>query len=62
MIKKIKDAVCNGVTLVLGFLFTLVAAPIIHFSGLDNVDSCPTPEDIEKANRFAEELKRKRSK
>ena len=62
MIKKIKDAVCSGVTLVLGFLFTLVAAPIIHLSGLDNVDSCPTPEDIEKANRFAEELKRKRSK
>ena len=62
MIKKIKDAVCNGVTLVLGFLFTLVAAPIIHLSGLDNVDSCPTPEDIEKVNRFAEELKRKRSK
>ena len=62
MMKRIKNAVCNGVTLVLGFLFTLVAAPVIHLSGLDNVDSCPTPEDVEKANRFAEELKRERSK
>lgn len=62
MIKKIKDAVCNGVTLVLGFLFTLVAAPIIHLSGLDNVDSWPTPEDIEKSQRLAESLKKERSK
>lgn len=43
----------------MGFLFTLVAAPVIHLSGLDNVDSCPTPEDIEKANRLAEELRQK---
>ena len=62
MLKKIKSAVCYGATLVAGFLFTLIAAPVIHLSGLDNVDSCPTPEDVEKANRFAEELKRERSK
>lgn len=62
MIKKIKEAICDGITLIGGFLFTLVAAPVIHLSGLDNVDSCPTPEDIEKSQHFAEELKRKRSK
>lgn len=62
MIKRIKAAVCDGVAFVAGILFTLVAAPVIRLSGLDNVDSCPNPEDIEKANRFAEELKRKRLK
>lgn len=62
MIKRIKNAVCNGVTLVLGFLFTLVAAPVIYLSGLDNVDRCPTPEDIEKSQRLTESLKRERSK
>lgn len=62
MLKKIKTAVCDGAALVAGFLFTLVAAPVIHLSGLDNVDSCPTPEDIEKSQRLAESLKRERSK
>jgi len=62
MIKRIKNAACNGITLILGFLFTLVAAPVIHLSGLDNVDSCPTPEDIEKSQRLAESLKRERTK
>ena len=58
MLKRMKTAVCVGAALVAGFLFTLVAAPVIRLSGLDKVDSCPTPKDIEKANRFAEELKK----
>lgn len=60
MIKKIKNCVHDGITLIFGTLFALVAAPIIHLSGLDNVDSCPTPEKIEKANKLAADLKRER--
>ena len=62
MIKKIKNCVHDGITLIFGCLFALVAAPIIHLSGLDNVDSCPMPEKIEKANKLAADLKREREK
>lgn len=60
--KKIVNSIRDGIALVIGSLFTLVAAPIIHWSGLDNVDSCPTPEKIEKANKLAADLKREREK
>ena len=62
MIKKTIEAVRSGTALVLGLLFVLVAAPVIHLSGLDKVDSCPTPEEIEKSRQFAESLKRERTK
>lgn len=62
MIKKIKRAVGDCVTLILGILFALAAAPVIHLTGLDNVDSSPMPEDIEKSQRLAESLKKERSK
>lgn len=62
MIKKMKEAIVDGVTLMGGVLFTLAAAPVIHLSGLDNVDSCPTPEDIENSRRLAENLKGKQSR
>lgn len=62
MIKRIANYIREGISLLIGFLFKLVASPIIHWSGLDNTDSCPTPEDIERANKLAEELKRKRTK
>lgn len=62
MIKKIANYIRQGVILLVCFLFALVASPIIHRSGLDNVDSCPSPEDIERANKLAEELSRKRTK
>lgn len=62
MIKKIKEAIVDGAALMGGVLFTLAAAPVIHLSGLDNVDSCPTPEDIEKSQRLAEKLKGQQSR
>lgn len=62
MIKKIRNFIGDGATFVLGFLFALVAAPVIHLSGLDKVDSCPTPEEIRRSQRFADELKRERAK
>ena len=62
MIKKTIEAVRSSTALVLGLLFVLVAAPVIHLSGLDKVDSCPTPEEIEKSRQFAESLKRERTK
>ena len=61
MVKKIVNSMCDGIVFLAGFLFALVASPIIHRSGLDNTDSCPSPEDIERANTLAEELKRKRT-
>lgn len=60
MIKRIKEAVCDGITSVFGAIFTLFAAPVIHLSGMDNTDSGLTKEDLERSQRFAEELKRKR--
>ena len=62
MIRKMKEAVCYGATLMVGFLFTLVAAPVIHLCGLDKTDSCPTAEDIDRSRRLAESLKRERAK
>ena len=62
MIKKTVAAVRSCTSLVLGLMFVLVAAPVIHLSGLDKVDSCPTPEEIKRANDLAEEFKRKRAK
>ena len=62
MVKKIVNSIRDGITLVAGCLFALVAAPIIHLSELDNVDSCPMPEKIEKANKLAADLKREREK
>lgn len=62
MIKKTINAVRNGVTAALGFLFVLVAAPVIHLSGLDKADSGPTPEDIERSRELAESLKRENVK
>lgn len=59
MFKKVINAIKSGFALVAGSVFTLVAAPIIHLSGLDNVDSCPMPEDIEKSQKLAAELNEK---
>ena len=62
MLKRVINTVREGIALIIGVLFTLVAAPVIHRSGLDNIDSCPSPEDIARANKLAEELSRKRIK
>lgn len=62
MLKRIRNLIGDGITLVMGTLLALVAAPVIHLSGLDNTDSCPSPEDIERSNQFAEQLSGKRSK
>lgn len=59
MFKRIIETIKSGFALVFGSVFALVAAPVIHLSGLDNVDSCPTPEDIEKSQKLAAELKEK---
>ena len=59
MFKRITETLKNGCGLVAGSVFALVAAPIIRLSGLDNVDSCPTPENIEKSKKFAAELQEK---
>lgn len=60
MIKKTVAAVRSCTAVVLGLLFVLVAAPVIHLSGLDKVDSCPTPDEIEKSKQLAASLKRER--
>lgn len=62
MIRKTINVLCDGTALVLGFLFTLAAAPIIHFSEADKVDCGPTPEDIERSRCLSESLKRERTK
>ena len=62
MIKKVIEFIRDGAVLICGSLFTLVAAPIIHWSGMDNADSCPSREDIEKANQFAKQLSGEQSK
>lgn len=62
MVKKIVNSICDGIAFLAGCLFTLVAAPIIHRSGLDNVDSFPSPEDIARANKLAKELNREQTK
>lgn len=62
MVKKTVNSIRDGMAFLAGCLFTLVAAPIIHRSGLDNVDSCPSPEDIARANKLAKELNREQTK
>lgn len=62
MMKKLAGFIRENAVLILGGLFVLVAAPIIHRSGLDDTDSAPSPEDIEKANQFVEQLHGERSK
>lgn len=57
MVKKIVNSIRDGIASLAGCLFALVAAPIIHRSGLDNVDSCPSPEDIARANKLAAKYK-----
>lgn len=59
MFRRIVSAIKSGFALVAGSVFALVAAPIIHLSGLDNVDSCPTPEDIERSQKLVAEMKEK---
>lgn len=62
MVKEIVNSIRDGIAFLASCLFTLVAAPIIHRSGLDNVDSCPSPEDIARANKLAKELNREQTK
>lgn len=62
MMKKLAGFIRESAVLIIGTLFVLVAAPIIHRSGLDDTDSAPSPEDIEKANRIAKQWSGERSK
>lgn len=62
MMKKVFIVLRDSVVSVFVFLFTLIAAPIIHLSGLNKADCGPAPEEIAESQRFAEELKRKYKK
>lgn len=55
MIRMVK----NSFMLVGGVIFVIVAAMVIHFSGLDRVDSTPTPEGTQNYQKFTPELKEK---
>lgn len=59
ILKKVADGVKAGLFTLLSPVFCVVSSVVIHASGLDKVDSWPTPEEIEKQNAWAEELKKK---
>lgn len=56
--KKILIRVVDGVQYILGIGFVLIAAPIIHFSGLNRVDDYPNIAEIDVSVGHDEKMSR----
>lgn len=56
--KKILIRVVDGAKYILGIAFVLIAAPIIHLSGLNRVDDYPNLAEIDAAVGHDEKMTR----